>query len=159
MPSAELVAALIAIEGRPWAEWKAGKPLTANGLARLLAPFGIAPATIRTATGTPKGYQLTQFEDAFARYLPGRRFEPPHRHNLDGARVSCALATATFRCLLRIERARNAYGMGIVALWRIRQHGADHSVIRHIILFFRESVRTPWTLWYCAGARRVITYL
>ena len=61
----------MAIEGRPWAEWKAGKPLSANGLARLLAPFGIAPATIRTATGTPKGYQLTQFEDAFARYLQG----------------------------------------------------------------------------------------
>ena len=69
--SNELVAALMAIEGRPWAEWKAGKPLSANGLARLLAPFGIAPATIRTATGTPKGYQLTQFEDAFARYLQG----------------------------------------------------------------------------------------
>ena len=66
--------ALIAIEGRPWAEWKAGKPITANGLARLLAPFAIAPGTIRTGTGTPKGYQLAQFEDAFARYLPGEEF-------------------------------------------------------------------------------------
>jgi hypothetical protein len=66
--------ALVAIEGRPWAEWKAGKPLSANGLARLLAPFGIAPATIRTAAGTPKGYQFAQFEDAFARYLPGDEF-------------------------------------------------------------------------------------
>ena len=74
LSSAELVMALIAIEGRPWAEWKAGKPLSANGLARLLAPFAIAPATIRTATGTPKGYQLAQFEDAFARYLPGEGF-------------------------------------------------------------------------------------
>jgi hypothetical protein len=70
LSSAELVMALIAIEGRPWAEWKAGKPITANGLARLLAPFRIAPATIRIAAGTPKGYQLAQFEDAFARYLP-----------------------------------------------------------------------------------------
>ena len=70
LSSADLVVALIAIEGRPWAEWKHGKPLTTNGLARLLAPFGIAPATIRTSTGTPKGYQLSQFEDAFARYLP-----------------------------------------------------------------------------------------
>ena len=100
LSSNELVAALIAIEGRPWAEWKAGKPLSANGLARLLAPFGIAPATIRTGTGTPKGYQLAQFEDAFARYLPGRRFEPPHRHNIDGTGISCALATATFRALV-----------------------------------------------------------
>ncbi len=59
------------MEGRPWAEWKAGKPITANGLARVLAPFGIKPATIRTSEGTPKGYQLGQFEDAFVRYLPG----------------------------------------------------------------------------------------
>ena len=70
LSSAELVVALIAIEGRPWAEWKVGKPITANGLARLLAPFGIAPSTIRTSGGTPKGYQRAQFEDAFARYLP-----------------------------------------------------------------------------------------
>lgn len=74
LPSAELVEALVAIEGRPWAEWKAGKPITANGLARLLAPFGVKPGTIRTAAGTPKGYQLTQFEDDFARYLPGEEF-------------------------------------------------------------------------------------
>jgi putative DNA primase/helicase len=74
LPSAELVEALVVIEGRQWAEWKAGKPITANGLARLLAPFGIKPGTIRTAGGTPKGYQLTQFEDAFARYLPGKEF-------------------------------------------------------------------------------------
>jgi hypothetical protein len=74
LPSAELVEALVAIEGRPWAEWKAGKPITANGLARLLAPFRIKPGTIRTATGTPKGYQLGQFEDTLARYLPGEEF-------------------------------------------------------------------------------------
>ena len=48
--------------------------LTANGLARLLAPFAIKPSTIRTSGGTPKGYQLAQFEDAFARYLPGEGF-------------------------------------------------------------------------------------
>jgi putative DNA primase/helicase len=75
LPSAELVEGLITIEGRPWAEWKAGKPITANSLARLLAPFAIKPNTIRTGGGTPKGYQLGQFEDAFARYLlPGEGF-------------------------------------------------------------------------------------
>jgi Protein of unknown function (DUF3631) len=74
LPSAEMVNALVAIEGRPWAEMKAGKPITANGLARLLAPFGVKPGTIRTAAGTPKGYQLAQFDDAFARYLPPEEF-------------------------------------------------------------------------------------
>jgi Protein of unknown function (DUF3631)/Bifunctional DNA primase/polymerase, N-terminal len=70
LASAELVEALVAIEGSPWAEWKAGKPITANSLARLLAPFTIAPETIRVGDRTPKGYQLARFEDAFTRYLP-----------------------------------------------------------------------------------------
>jgi hypothetical protein len=69
LPSGELASALVAIEGRPWAEWHRGKGLSPNGLARQLKPFGIAPGTIRTATGTPKGYKLAQFEDAFSRYL------------------------------------------------------------------------------------------
>jgi putative DNA primase/helicase len=70
LASAELVETLAAIEGRPWAEWKAGKAITANGLARLLAPFAIVPDTIRLGDRTPKGYHRHQFEDAFARYLP-----------------------------------------------------------------------------------------
>jgi putative DNA primase/helicase len=73
MRSAELVDALVAIEGRTWAEWKAGKPITANSLARILAPFRIKPGTIRTCDGTPKGYQFGQFEDAISRYLPAEQ--------------------------------------------------------------------------------------
>ena len=67
--SADLVEALIAIEGRAWAEWKAGKPISPNGIARLLARFAIAPETIRVNDRTPKGYRRSQFEDAFERYL------------------------------------------------------------------------------------------
>jgi putative DNA primase/helicase len=70
LPSAELVAALGALDSRPWVEWKGGKPITASGLARLLAPYAIVPDTIRTGDRTPKGYQLAHFEDAFERYLP-----------------------------------------------------------------------------------------
>jgi hypothetical protein len=71
--SAELVDELVAIEGSPWAEWKAGKPITPNSLARILAPFKIKPGTIRTSDGTPKGYQFGQFEDAISRYLPAKQ--------------------------------------------------------------------------------------
>ena len=67
LPSAELVEALIAIEGRPWAEWKAGKPLSQNGLARLLKPLKIRPGTKRFAgEKTLKGYYLSDFDDAFS---------------------------------------------------------------------------------------------
>jgi hypothetical protein len=69
--SADLVAALIDMEHRPWPEWRHGKPLTVRGVARLLRRFGIAPGTIRAASGeTPKGYRRDQFKDAFARYVP-----------------------------------------------------------------------------------------
>jgi putative DNA primase/helicase len=68
--SADLVAQLVEIEGRPWAEWKAGKPITQNGLARMLGKFEILPGTIRLHTGqTAKGYYRSAFEDAFSYYL------------------------------------------------------------------------------------------
>lgn len=68
--SKELVEELIAIEDHPWGDWRRGKPITQNGLARLLKPFGILSKTIRTGDGTPKGYIKNQFTDAFNRYIP-----------------------------------------------------------------------------------------
>jgi putative DNA primase/helicase len=72
--SAELALALVAIEGHPWAEYgKSGKPLSANNLARMLAGDHVIPKTVRFGAGpedTAKGYELDQFADAFARYLP-----------------------------------------------------------------------------------------
>ena len=92
LASVELVEALVAIEGRPWAEWKSGKPITANGLARLLAPFRIAPATIRTGDRTAKGYQFAQFEDAFARYS---RPEPSQCNKADEMGTSASFQNVT----------------------------------------------------------------
>jgi hypothetical protein len=70
LPSQTLVDALAAMEGRPWAEWKSGKPITKNQLARLLAPFEVVSGTIRISDySTPKGYQLAHFRCAFERYL------------------------------------------------------------------------------------------
>ena len=39
--SAELVDYLIELNERPWADWRHGKPITQNGVARLLRTFGI----------------------------------------------------------------------------------------------------------------------
>src|SRR5262249_1378021 len=71
-------------EGRPWAEWKAGKPLSHNGLARLLKPLKIRPGTKRIdGEKTAKGYYLSQFDDAFRRYLGhDRESDPSHRHKV-----------------------------------------------------------------------------
>jgi Protein of unknown function (DUF3631) len=96
LPSGALVDALVAIEGRPWAEWKAGKPLSQNGLARLLKPLKIAPDNVRVGDKVPKGYYLVQFEDAFRRYLKQEGgFKPLHRYNADEMDASCTFQTAT----------------------------------------------------------------
>ena len=41
--SADLTSRLVLMEGRPWGEWKAGKPLSSNALARQLKIFKIRP--------------------------------------------------------------------------------------------------------------------
>lgn len=75
MHSEEIVNRLVEMEGHPWAEWKHGKPMTANSLARLLKPFKIKPDDIRDGVIVKKGYKRAQFDDAFARYLA----DPPNQ--------------------------------------------------------------------------------
>jgi putative DNA primase/helicase len=53
----------------PWATYNRGKPLTARQLGGLLDPYGIKSKSVRFGDFTPKGYELAQFTDAFARYL------------------------------------------------------------------------------------------
>ena len=70
----DLLTYLAGIDDAPWATFAKGKGMTARHLSRLLKPYGIIPQTIRvSATSTPKGYTVTDFRDAFARYLPSIR--------------------------------------------------------------------------------------
>ena len=79
--SGDLVEALVAIEGRPWAELgKSRKPLTQNGLARRLKPLGITSENIRIGDKVPKGYLLVS--------VPGSLF------SLFGVRGGFRTATA-----------------------------------------------------------------
>jgi hypothetical protein len=51
-----------------------GKPITKAQIARLLRPVHVLSGTIRLSDGrTPKGYYLSAFSDAFARYLPAQQ--------------------------------------------------------------------------------------
>ena len=73
LATVDILAALHEMEGRPWSEWKRGKPLSSRGLASLLKPFKIGPGTVRdagieTAGGTAKGYKRAQFAPLWARY-------------------------------------------------------------------------------------------
>ena len=68
--SADVCEALAAIEGRPWADWKVGKAMTPNQLARMLKPFHVVTnLTVRVGIKTAKGYSRHQFEDVWIRYL------------------------------------------------------------------------------------------
>jgi Protein of unknown function (DUF3631) len=70
MPSADLVAALVDIDGSPWKEMgKSRKPLTQTQLARLLKPFGIATQKIGPGKDRLQGYVRGHFSEAFGRYL------------------------------------------------------------------------------------------
>jgi hypothetical protein len=68
--SAALVAALVALEGSPWADWPASKGFTVSTLANRLKPFHIHPRTIRIGGQTFKGYLRESFSDAWSRYFP-----------------------------------------------------------------------------------------
>lgn len=68
MQSADIVCALVEMEDRPWAEWRHGKPITANALARLLKPLGVKPIKLRFGAHTLNGYPLSAVSEAFARY-------------------------------------------------------------------------------------------
>lgn len=68
LATADLIEALAEDEASPWGDWH-GRRMTPQTLSRLLRPFGIRPAVIRTGQVTPRGYRREDFEDAWARYL------------------------------------------------------------------------------------------
>jgi len=66
--SSVLVSSLNEMPDRPWPEWRRGKSMTANSLAKLLKPFGVRPRDLRFGTKNMKGYARAPVEAAFQRY-------------------------------------------------------------------------------------------
>ena len=59
------------LEHRPWVDWNDGKGISQRQISDRLRSYRITSHNIKLPDGTvPKGYYLTDFEDAFARYLP-----------------------------------------------------------------------------------------
>ena len=82
IPSATIVDRLVAMESRPWPEWKRGKPLTVRQLAALLRPFDAYPRNHRNAGGQSKAYFLDALRPVFDTYRPNEEgFDPSHRPN------------------------------------------------------------------------------
>lgn len=79
LPSREIVAHLVQMEDRPWPEWYKGKPMSETQLAKLLRPFGVRSKTIRIGSTTPRGYELSWFQDTFSRYLTPSEPQQPQQ--------------------------------------------------------------------------------
>jgi hypothetical protein len=100
LASADMCEALAVMEGRPWAEWKHGKPLTPNQLARMLKPFGVASENLYSGGGKadskrPKGYYRHRFDEAWQRYVAGQGVnEPLNRYTPTAAGTSTMFQNA-----------------------------------------------------------------
>ena len=82
---------LTALEGRPWSEWRRGKPLSSRGLSSLLKPFGVMSRNNRFPSGNQaKAYFLADLEAHWKAYFPeaGDSY-PSRRPNPVKQGVSC----------------------------------------------------------------------
>jgi hypothetical protein len=71
--TADLLTKLTEDDEKAWATYNRGKPISPRQLARLLDVYGIKSKTVRLGKDdTPKGYERSQFDDAFGRYLQHR---------------------------------------------------------------------------------------
>jgi putative DNA primase/helicase len=100
IPTVELIAALVAIDGRPWAEWRHGKEITASVLAGCWhrSPSRPAPsasgsthqkATNSVTSGMPSS---ATYEKPLSQPSP-RCFLPTRRHNRCAAATSCTCSS------------------------------------------------------------------
>jgi hypothetical protein len=67
--SSTLVYELVHIADGPWQSWSRGRGLEPRSLARLLRPFRVEPHNLRLEDQIVKGYERSDFTEAWARYL------------------------------------------------------------------------------------------
>lgn len=79
--TADLVSELLMLEDRPWMEWRHGRPITAQSVAKQMKPFGIK-VTVKKLGGTAtRVYQRGDIEAAAARYVPSIRNPVTYQQN------------------------------------------------------------------------------
>jgi putative DNA primase/helicase len=71
IPTKEMIEHLAALDSRPWASWgRSGKEITAHALGRILKRYKIKPKQRRDGSTRERGYNRSDFEDVWIRYLP-----------------------------------------------------------------------------------------
>lgn len=67
--TSEIVSDLMLLEDRPWMEWRNGKPISAQSVAKLMKPFGIKVAVKKLGGIATRVYLRAEIDAASARYV------------------------------------------------------------------------------------------
>ncbi len=80
--TADLVQSLIDLDERPWAEWRNGRPLASQSIAKLLRPFEVRPRNAKVSGQVLKSYYRADVDAAYQRYasIPPN-YPLPRYHN------------------------------------------------------------------------------
>ncbi|MBF9059050.1 DUF3631 domain-containing protein [Rhodobacterales bacterium HKCCSP123] len=76
LASSLLVGDLMVMEDRPWAEWRHGKPISAQGVARLMKPFGVKARVMKVNGVSTRAYLRSEVEAAALRYASSPNRNP-----------------------------------------------------------------------------------
>lgn len=91
----DLIDALCEDEEKSWATYNRGNRITPRQVMNRLKEYGIASKNIRTGDINPsKGFERTQFEEAFLRYLATSGKNPLHRYKTPNASIHAGFAVA-----------------------------------------------------------------
>ena len=72
LPTRFILDALCQMDSRPWSRYERGRPLSPQGLARLLKPFKVTPQTVRLpGDRILKGYKREMLAPHWEAYCPG----------------------------------------------------------------------------------------
>jgi putative DNA primase/helicase len=136
MFSQDIVEGMLAIEDGPWKFYGGkdrDKPITQNGLARLLKP--VVPHNITINKVQLKGYERDQLEDDFERYLTDKpdskdpsfpespQFEPSNRRNADEIRTSGDFKPSTPESPSTVGKCEKSNNDGLVDGWTVGKGG------------------------------------
>ena len=69
LSSQEIADKLSNLEERPWADWKKGKPISTNQIARILKNYEVRPNEMKINRRNVRGYKAEDLQDTFERYL------------------------------------------------------------------------------------------
>jgi hypothetical protein len=83
LQTADLVQSLNDLDERPWAEWRNGRPLASQSIAKLLRPFEVRPRNAKVSGQVLKSYYRADVDAAYQRYCADPPKTPLPRYRVE----------------------------------------------------------------------------